>query len=145
MYKFRLQALLEYKKHIEDTLQGELGEIRLQLAAEERKMELLSKKEDDIKTKLKRLQEAPSTANEIIMYHQYLARLGHDLGRQQKQVIAIESRCEEKRLEVVEAMKKRQILEKLKEKGLQAYSKKLLKKEQDFLNEVAVTRFNRRR
>ena len=41
-------------------------------------------------------------------------------------------------------MKKRKILEKLKTKGLKEYQQMMRKKEQDFMNEIAVNQNNRK-
>jgi flagellar FliJ protein len=48
-----------------------------------------------------------------------------------------------KKEELIEAVKKRKMLEKLKEKGLSAYQEKLLRKEQAELNEAALNVYNR--
>jgi len=41
-------------------------------------------------------------------------------------------------------VKKRQILEKLKEQGLERYNQAVLKKEMGFIDEIAVNRFARK-
>jgi flagellar export protein FliJ len=47
-----------------------------------------------------------------------------------------------KRQDLIQAMKNRKTLEKLQEKGFQAHQQKMLKKERDFMDEVAGNQFN---
>ena len=50
----------------------------------------------------------------------------------------------EKQDALLEAMKKRQILEKLKDQGIDRYNQMMLKKEMDFIDEIAVNQFVRK-
>ena len=51
---------------------------------------------------------------------------------------------DEKRKELLEALKKKKVLERLKEKGIETYKQNGLKKERIFLNEMASVRFRRK-
>jgi flagellar export protein FliJ len=54
-----------------------------------------------------------------------------------------EKKYAQKRDDLIEAVKKRKTIENLKEKGLATYSRKLLKLDQDFLDEVSICRFHK--
>jgi len=59
-------------------------------------------------------------------------------------VSEIRDRESKKQGELLNVMKKRQILEKLKDQGLDRYNQRLLKKEMDFIDEMAVNQFVRK-
>jgi flagellar export protein FliJ len=64
---------------------------------------------------------------------------------QKKKVAAAAQLFEKRRTELVAALKKRKVLDKLKEKQMTVAVQKRLKQEQDFMNEMAVTRHARTR
>ncbi len=61
---------------------------------------------------------------------------------QQEKVKESEKKYAQKRDDLIEAVKKRKTIENLKEKGLAAFSRKMLKLDQDFLDEVADLSFS---
>ena len=64
--------------------------------------------------------------------------MSKDIDDQRQRVLAAKKKFDQKRIALIEAMKKRKILEKLKTKGLKEYQQMMRKKEQDFMNEIAV-------
>ena len=93
---------------------------------------------------LKRKQEEGTTISDVFLYLPFIEQLSKDIEKQKKNVLELENDVEQKRLDLVEATKKKKTLEKLKEKGLKAYKEEITKNEQEFLNEVAVNRYNGR-
>ncbi|MBW2442725.1 MAG: flagellar FliJ family protein, partial [Deltaproteobacteria bacterium] len=61
-----------------------------------------------------------------------------------QKVLSAERDFSRKRQELVAAVKKRKILDRLKEKGLQAYAQEQLKKERSMMDEVAAQRFGQK-
>jgi flagellar FliJ protein len=70
--------------------------------------------------------------------------LSRDIEKQEERVLDVEKRFDEKREDLIEAIKKRKVIEKLKEKSFKLYQQEITKKEQDFMNEVAINQFNRK-
>jgi len=62
---------------------------------------------------------------------------------QQGKVKESEIKYAQKRDDLIEAVKKRKTIENLREKGLAAFSRKMLKLDQDFLDEVGICRFHK--
>jgi flagellar FliJ protein len=83
-------------------------------------------------------------ASEIILYIDFVEQLSKEMEAQRQKVLEAERNFSLKRLDLVAAMKKRKILERLKEKGLQAYEKEQLKKERTVMDEVAGHQFNQK-
>ena len=143
MYKFTLQPLLNHRKFIEETLQKELSLFKILLADEKKKLKDYEKARNRFLVELRQKQRESITVSENLLYFNFLVRLASDLDNQRDIVLDVEKKFDQKRDDLIEAMKNRKMLEKLKEKHLKAYNHKLMKNEQDFLNEVAINMFNR--
>jgi flagellar FliJ protein len=93
---------------------------------------------------MKREQAGGVSSDQVVAYHAYLQRLSNCITRQMKVVGEVKERESRKVDELLEAMKKRRILDKLKEKDLDRYHQRMLKKEMNFVDEIAVNQFARR-
>jgi flagellar FliJ protein len=85
------------------------------------------------------------TASEMLFYQRYFVQLAVYIAEQKRKVAAAAQLFEKRRTELVAALKKRKVLDKLKEKQMITAVKKGLKREQDFMNEMAVVRHARPR
>lgn len=144
MYTFNLQTVLDHRQFVEDSLKKELAEIKQQVSIARRQLDSLKRKEMDTAAALKREQERGLSSDQVIGYHHYLRRLVDRIIRQNGVVAEYRTLESAKHDELVEAVKKRQILEKLKEQGFERYNRALLKKEMGFIDEIAVNRFVRK-
>jgi len=144
MYTFKLQTVLDHRQFIEDNLKKECAQIRQQVMAVQQQLELLKRKEMDTAAALKLEQDEGISSNQVVVYHAFLKQLSDRLNRQKTAVNEIKCRESEKQDELLEAMKKRQILEKLKDQGLNRYNQLMLKKELAFTDEIAVNQFVRK-
>jgi flagellar FliJ protein len=144
MFTFKLQTVLDHRQFVEDNLKKEHAEIRQQAMAEQQKLESLERKEMETRASLKLEQAQGLSSDRVVAYHAYLNRLT-DLSRSQKTVIReIKKQESKKQDELLEAMKKRQILEKLKDQEHERFNQTLLKKEMTFIDEIAVNQFVRK-
>lgn len=144
MYTFKLQAVLDHRQFSEDNLKKELAEIRQQVMAAQQQLDSFKRKEMDTAAALKRGQAEGLSSDQVVAYHDYIKRLSDRITRQKTVVIEIKEQESVKQGELLEAMKKRQILEKLKDQGLDRYNKGMLKKEINFIDEIAVNQFVRK-
>jgi flagellar FliJ protein len=144
MYRFPLEPVLHHRSFIEENLQKELAVLKKMLAHEERKLNSYRKAKYEFLCELQKKEEEGITVSEIVLYSSFIERLSMDIAKQRERVLEFEKKVDQKREDLIEAMKKRKILEKLKEKKRKAYLQEVMKKEQGFLNEVAINRFNRR-
>jgi flagellar FliJ protein len=92
---------------------------------------------------LKQKQKQGITISEILLYISFVERLSKDIEKQKQKVTEVERKLEQARDDLIEAKKKKKTLEKIKTKKLNSHNRELLKRDQDFLNEVATTRFSR--
>jgi len=126
---FRFETLLRIRKNTENLEQREMAEMQNHLYS--RKNELRNLESSNIKNKEElqtRLQQSiPGTT--LGLYDSYFQSLGIRSGLQEQMISETSEKVEAKRLELVEAMKKRRVLEILKEREIMSKKKKALKDE----------------
>ena len=142
MYRFNLESLLNHRRYLEEVLQKELADLKIRLDAETGKLWALREKKRKTVLQLQEKQIDGRPASEIKLYVDYLEQLLKEMEAQRKKALEAERLFSLKRQDLVAAMKKRKILDRLKAKGLQAYEQEQLKKERNFMDEVAGHQFN---
>jgi flagellar FliJ protein len=142
MYRFNLEPLLNHRRYLEEVLQKELADLKIRLDAETGKLWALREKKRKTVLQLQEKQIDGRPASEIKLYVDYLEQLLKEMEAQRKKALEAERLFSLKRQDLVAAMKKRKILDRLKAKGLQAYEQEQLKKERNFMDEVAGHQFN---
>jgi len=142
MYKYSLESLLNYTSFLEEIRQKELAVLKQNLDDEKNKLLFNEKERVRNQMKLEQKLDQGAAASEGLIYHKYIQRLRQDYDKQKKRVTGVEKKVDQTRSDLIEIMKKRKMLDKLKEKGLQAYTRNLINKEQKYLDEVAVNSFN---
>lgn len=145
MYRFSLETVLTHRKHMEDALQKEFAKCKKELLLEEEK---LARREKVIMQNLEALQEkqkAGVMVSDIILYDRYIKQISIDRDRNIHRIIELKNQLRQKMSALVEAMKDRKILDRLKEKELETYRRELDRKEQILMSEIAVSGFNLRK
>ena len=144
MYQFNLESLLNHRKMLEEILQKELAVLNDSLLQEKGRMQSYKEEKIYITADLENNQKEGITISTNLLYFDYIKQLSEKIDKKRNTIHEIENSTSMKRRNLIEAVKKRKILDRLKEKGLKSYVKRLNKKEQDFLNEVAINSFNRK-
>ena len=144
MFYFKLQPVLDYRKQTEGKILSELAERKrcldyevnkLKKIQEERRQEINNMKEMGNGSLLNPVHA--SLCSSRILYLAYC-------GKRQKAVIgAIEQEHETKRKELVEAVKKRKILDILRKKKLKEYNSEISRREGKTLDELGGIQYNK--
>ena len=142
MFRFRFETLLAARRHAEDCLQKELSEARRTLAAEQAVLKEKKNARRRCLQDLRRQQRKRFRVPDMLLYGAYLQRLDRDLEAQQKRVTGADRQANQKRQALVEALKKRKILEKLKESDQKNYLKALTERERKFSDDVAAQSYS---
>ncbi len=142
-FKFSLEALLNHRLHHEEIMQKELAVCGCRLRDEKMVLMQMRQDKDNAHAEIHQKQLRGIAVSEHILYADFLEGLSRNIAVQQEKVEESEKEYAQKRDDLIEAVKKRKTIENLKEKGLAAYSRKLLKLDQDFLDEVAICRFHK--
>ena len=142
-FKYRLESLLKVKEHIEKEKQ------KAHAYAMKRVQDQLAELDEIERTKLDTLegQRVAMTGRislaEALVYSRYLMKLKKDHITGDGMLRAFEKTAENKRVELVEASRERQIYEKLKEKLRERYIKEHNLEERKQADETATTCFVR--
>ncbi|MEN8689900.1 MAG: flagellar export protein FliJ [Desulfobacterales bacterium] len=144
-FNFRLETVLQHRRRIEEECQRELTAALADLAEEKRALAGIEASRDREREEFQQKLKSNMTASEMLLYQRYFDQLAVDILEQKRKVAGTAQVFEKRRTELVTALKKRKVLDKLKEKQMTAAAKKGLKQEQNFMNEMAVTRHARAR
>jgi flagellar FliJ protein len=144
MHTFKLQAVLDHRQFIEDGLKKELAEVKNQASEAQHQLEALENKEMNTLAALKEEQTKGLSSDKVAAYHAYLESLMQRIHGQRQTVAEINERVVAKQGKLLEALKERQILEKLKEKDFDRFHQEMLHKERRFIDEIAVNQFVRK-
>jgi flagellar FliJ protein len=116
----------------------------MRLDTEKNKLWVLRQKKRKTVLQLQEKQTDGHPASEIKLYIDFVEQLSKKMEAQRQKVMEVERDFSQKRQDLVAAMKNRKILDRLKEKGLQAYEQEQLKKERSIMDEVAGHQFNQK-
>ena len=144
MYRFNLEPLLNHRRYQEEVFQKELAGLKIRLAAEKDKLWILRQKKRKYIQQLQEKQTEGCPASEIKLFVDFVDQLSKEMEAQRQNVLEAEHDFNLKRQDLIAAMKKRKTLDRLKEKGLQAYEQEQFKKERSFMDEVASRQFNQK-
>jgi flagellar FliJ protein len=144
MYQFNLEPLLNHRRYQEEVLQKELAVLKIRLVAEKEKLGILRQKKRKYLLQLQKKQSEGCPASEIKLYVDFVDQLAKETEAQKQNVLKAERHFNLKRQDLIAAMKKRKILDRLNEKRLQAYEQEQLKKERNFMDEVASHQFHQK-
>jgi flagellar protein FliJ len=137
MFQFRFEALLITRRHAEECLQKELAEARRVLAAAQSGLREKKNARRQCVQDQRRKQRQSFRGADMLLFQAYLQRLDRDIDVQQKQVASAERKVNQKRQALIEAVKKRKMIEKLKEKDYEKHLNALSERERKFIDEVA--------
>ena len=141
MYRFNLEPLLNHRRYREEVLQKELAGLKKRLTEEEQKLRALRKKKRQFLLQFQKKQKDGRPASEIKLYFDFVEHFSKKIDAQHQNVIEAKRIFNLKRQDLITAMKERKTLDRLKEKGWQAYQQEQSKKERDLMDEVAGFQF----
>jgi flagellar protein FliJ len=145
MFRFNLETLLKYRTMIEEKAVLEFSEKVRVLEREKGILEDISRQRGAVMLQFLERQRGDLSAADISTFVSYL----HELKRKQQEQDVVVRRCaaevEQKRRVLVEAMKKRKVMETLKEKKFQAYRADRGLREFKELDEIGVIGHGKKR
>ena len=145
MVKSRFDAIITHREWIEDGLKRELAEIKLSLEEERRRLASWNQLGRDSWKTLQEKQERGTTVSEVLLYHSFLNGLSIELKKQEVKIERTRVQFDQKLDELVEASRKKKIVMKIKEKELERIRLQVLRKEQKFVDEIGISKYNRER
>lgn len=144
MFVFPLQTVLDYRKNIEERILNAFSEKKRELEMEEIKLQNMIEEKSFIIGQLREMQNQSLHIDDIARHVSYIERIREN-EKKQNMVIAQASRqLEAKRMELLEAVKKRKVIEMLKDRHAEEYANAERALEQKKSDEMAVVKFGRR-
>ena len=144
MYKFSLDPVLKYRKLLEEDLQKDFAVLKRQLFDERERLSNFKEVRNRFSGELQQKQVKSISVSDILLYTDYLQQVTEEIGKQSEKILETEKDVDQKREELVGAMKNRKMIDRLRENELKGHVQELSKKEQDLMNEAAINIFNRK-
>lgn len=144
MFRFKLAALLNHRRHLEDVCQKELALAKRQLADEQARLRQLKNDKRDHVRKLQAKQSARFNVTDIKLSVTYIQQLSDQIEAQKICMREAAKHVDRKRKDLIHIAKKRKTLEKFEAKQREAFNQKLMQNERKQMDEVASLRHVRK-
>jgi len=118
----------------------EFADTKRCLECEKETLKKLRRERADLVSQLEKMGESKLSAADASIYLSYISRMKDDENHREEIISRTKKELKEKRTELVDASKKKRILEILKEKGLKEYRVSLISREQKELDEAGIFR-----
>lgn len=143
MFKFKLQALLKFRKSQEEEKMREMALINSEVVEKNLKItDLRSNRKENIADFTVETGKA-TNINTLRLYQDYLAGCDHDILDTTYEVAKVTERLDRKREELVEYVRRRRALELLRDRQEKNYNLHMKRHEQKVTDEIASHSFFR--
>ena len=136
-FKFKLQSLLNFRKHLERVAQQDMAKTVLALTVCEKQIDTLQITHVQSTQRLEQIVEKGVGADQFRQHYAYLGAVQEMIAQEKQRMVQLGKVLEKKRL----ALKKRSIdkkaMERLREKQAKEYNQELLTAEQKELDEIS--------
>jgi flagellar FliJ protein len=140
-FAFRLETLLHYRKNLEEKEQAVLFQLVSRLQRESNHLHDLQAKHQETLNELTQMRCEGAEYRETSWFYLYLDRLRFEMRRSAERIRQLEQDIQEQKAVLVEASKRKKILDSLKTRERKAFDSTLDKQEQKAVDEIVVVRF----
>jgi flagellar FliJ protein len=137
MFKFRLHALLRYRKKQEEDKMREMALINSEMVAKNAKIAVLQKSREKNISQFTSVTTGAKNINTLRLYQDYLAGCDLDISGTSFELGKVNVRLDEKREELIEYVKRRRALELLRDRQKKNYNLHMKRREQKESDEIA--------
>jgi len=141
---FRFETLLRLRKNVENLEQRAMAEMQNHLYARQHQLQNLKNSSEKNREELQTRLQQTLSGTILGLYDWYFQSLGTRAVVQEHLIAESGRQVEAQRTQLVEAMKKRRVLEILKDRELLNARRKMIKDEIAFQDEVSSTRWQMR-
>lgn len=135
-FRFGLESVLDYRRQVLDGRQGEYARALDRVHQQEAKVAQAQARYRELNRKFREEAAAGITILDAMTYEEGLRLLEREIARETQRLEACRRTAEEKRQQMIEAHKDKTVLERLREKKLEDYSKEAQKSEERFIDEL---------
>ena len=140
MYRFRLQRVLDYRRRREEDCGRTLRQVQLLHQQEETRLAALQAEAQAQEEYLENARGAALSPAELQSWQRYHQVLAQGIAAQQGVVAQAAQVVAEQRQQLLVARQETKVIEKLRDKAKQRYLLELTNREQQLLDELALTR-----
>ncbi len=144
MFRFKMQSVLDYRSNIEEKVLGEYSDLKRRHADEKEILKQLVGRRREAVTELRATENKVMSALEIAERISYIESIRVQEEQQKTVIREVKALVEHKRRELMEAVKNKKVMEKLKERHAEEYRKEMSELEQKNSDEMSVLKFGRR-
>ena len=136
-FEFKLQALLNFRKHLERVAQQDMAGTVLAVSDCEHQIGSLQTTRGQSAQRLELIVEKGVTAQEFKQHHDYIGAVTRMIGAEKRRKIQLEKILEKKRLVLKKRSIDKKAIERLREKQAKEYNQELRVAEQKELDEIS--------
>lgn len=136
-FNFKLQAVLNLKKQVEDNMKNELGKAVQELERQKRILREIELERDEYITDMNKKSTSGVSVGKLKEYGLYISLLNKKADNQKNNIKNAQECVDMYREKLIVAMQERKVMEKLKEKKFEEYLKEQQKQEQKIIDEIA--------
>lgn len=144
MFKFKLQSVLEYRLNIEEKILNEFSDLKRILEEKKAVLKALIDERNRLMDELRNMQRSVMRSDDVASLVTYVENLRLKEKEQKNIIHQANEKVEQKRQELIEAVKKRKIMENLRDRHAEEYRKNLNELEQKNSDEMSVLKYGRR-
>lgn len=143
-FNFKLESLLNHRQFVEDVRQKAFAQTQKRVFEARQIVESIKGEQLSLARELKENMQTPQPASENALYASYLASLASRLDEQRQRVQEAEKERDEQKTSLLEAVKNRKMMERLKEIHMGQFEQFYLKKEQESSDEIGIQQHSRK-
>ncbi len=143
-FAFRLETLLRYRKNLEEKEQAELFQLLARLRREQNHLKDLQLKHQEVLVDLTEHRSNGADYAETSWFYIYLDRLRFEMRRSAERINRLEQDVQNQKVVLIEASKKKKILDSLKTRQAKSHLAASEKLEQKLSDDLVVVRFPRK-
>jgi flagellar protein FliJ len=144
MFFFKLQSVLDYRKNMEGKILSEFSEKKRELERAELSLNNLVAERISLVDELRKMQNKLLPVDDITRYVSYVEQIRNNEKKQKRVLAQVKEESETLRRELLEAVKRSKVMERLKERHTEEYERAAGALEQMNFDEMAVLKFGRR-
>jgi flagellar protein FliJ len=145
MFNFKMQTILDVRKTVEDKVISEFSEQQKQLQKEKDNLQVIQQQKDELIDSLRNMQDKKVNVSDITVRSSSIKRYQKDEALQKEKIQDVIKKVDQKRDELMEATKKKKVMEICKTKQHDQYQSDARMLERKAVDEMVILRHNRRK
>ena len=134
---------MDYRKNIEEKILNEFSEKKHELELEELKLQIIIEEWTNLIDELRKMQNKALPVGDIARHVAYVDQVKENENKQKIKIAQVSEQLEVKRIELIDAVRKSKIIEKLKQRHIKEYEDAERAFEQKNSDEMAVLKYGR--